>query len=74
MPSPPTRLATMQLVSAGATLVCNVINQALELEHEALRALKELRKEVGSLKSNTMVYKPLLSAMEKHIDLHESSF
>jgi len=76
MPSPPTLLATMQLVSAGATLVCNVINKALELEleleHEALRALKELRKEVESLKSNTMVYKPLLSAMEKDIDLHES--
>jgi len=78
MPSPPTLLATMQLVSVGATLVCNVINEALqlelELEHETLRALKELRKEVESLKSNTMVYKPLLSAMEKDIDLHESSF
>jgi len=56
--------------------VCNVINKALELEleleHEALGALKELRKEVESLKSNTMVYKPLLSAMEKDIDLHGS--
>jgi len=55
--------------------VCNVINKTLELEleHEALRVLKELRKEVESLKSNTMVYKPLLSAMEKDVDLHESS-
>jgi len=42
--------------------VWNVINKTLELEleleHEALRALKELRKEVESLKSNAMVYKP----------------
>jgi len=57
--------------------VCNVINKSLELEleleHEALRVLKELRKEVESLKSNTMVYKPILSAMEKDIDPHESS-
>lgn len=68
-------LAILQSVDAAATLVCNEIDKALELEleHEARRVLKELRKGVESLGLNTMVYKILLSAMEKDADLDDSS-
>ena len=55
--------------------MCNEIDKALELEleHEARRVLTELRKGVESLGLNTIVYKILLSAMEKDADLNDSS-
>ena len=68
-------LAILRSVDAAATLVCNEIDKALELEleHEARRVLTELRKGVESLGLNTIVYKILLSAMEKDADLNDSS-
>ena len=64
-------LAILDFVDAAAIAVCGVIDKALELEleHEARQALKELRKGVESLKSDTMVYKVLLNAMEDDTDL-----
>ena len=66
MADPATILAILPFVGTAATLVCYDIDRAfeLELEHEARRALRELRKGVESLKSDTMTYKVLLSSME----------
>ena len=53
--------------------VCEAVGKAIELEHEEKQALKELRKGVESLKSDTLVYKVLLNAMESVTDLEGRS-
>ena len=75
IPNPAAILVLLRLVDAEVTSVCNEIDKALdlELEHAVGRALKKLRKGVESLKSDTMVYKVLLSAVEKDTDLKKSS-
>ena len=55
-------LAIIQRIDAAAALVCNVIDKALELEHER-PALKDLRKGVKRLKSGAVAFNVLLSAM-----------
>ncbi len=61
-------LSILQFVGASALAVCEVIDKAIDLEHEERRALKGLRKRVVSLKSDTLVYKVLLNAMENDAD------
>ena len=60
---------TLQFVGAASLAVCKAIDVAIELEHEERQALKELRKGVESLKSDTTAYKVLLNAMENDTDL-----
>ena len=51
--------------------VCEVIDKAIELEHEErhVLALKVLRKGVDNLQSDSLVYKILMNAMENDTDL-----
>ena len=49
--------------------VCEVVDKAIELEHEERHALKDLRKGVDSIKSDTLVYKVLMKAMDNDADL-----
>ena len=49
-------------------LVCSIFDKAIELEHEERHALKDLRKGVYSLKSDTLTYKVLLNAMKNDTD------
>ena len=46
----------LQFVGAASLAVCKAIDMAAELEHEERQALKELRKGVESLKSDTVVF------------------
>ena len=69
MADPSTILVILKAVGTAALALCQVIDKATELEHEARHALKELRKGVDSLKSDTLVYKVLLNAMENDTDL-----
>jgi len=73
MADPGTILAILQFVGAAAMLVCEAIDKVIELEHEERQALKDLRKGVENLKSDTMVYKILLNAMETDTDLNGRS-
>ena len=70
MADPANILAILHLVGTASLALCKVIDKAVELEHEERHALKELRKGVDSLKSDTLVYKVLLSAMDN--DTHRS--
>jgi len=53
--------------------VCDEIDKVFNLDLEVRQPLKALHKGVESLKSDTTLYKVLLSAMEKVTDLDESS-
>ena len=64
MADPATILAILRFVGGAAFAVCEAIDKAIELEYEERQALKELRWGVESLRSDIMVYKVLLSAME----------
>ena len=66
-------LAILQFIGTAATAVCDEFDKAFNLDLEVGHALKGLRKGVESLKSDTMVYKALLSAMEIGAYLDESS-
>jgi len=66
-------LAILRITGIAATAVCDEIDKAFNLDHEVRLALQALRKGVESLKSDTTVYKVLLSAMEKVTNLDESS-
>ena len=68
MADPSTILAILQFVGTAAMAVCHKIDKAIELEYEERHALKELRKEVDSLKSDTSVYRVLLNAMDNDTD------
>ena len=59
----------LQSVGAASLAVCKAIDMATELEHEERQVLKELRKGVESLKSDTTVFKDLLNAMENDPNL-----
>ena len=60
----PTAILTiLRSVDTAATLVCNEIDNALEPEHEERQAPKDLRKWLGNLKSDIMLYEILLSPM-----------
>ena len=49
--------------------VCEAVDKVIELKHEEQRAMKEFRKGVDSLKSDTLAYKVLMNAMENDTDL-----
>ena len=53
----------IRLIDAAATLVCNEIDKALELEHEARPALKDLRKEIENLKAGIMAFEVLMNTI-----------
>ena len=57
-------LAIIQPIDAAATLVCNEIDEALELEHEARTILKDLRKETENIKSGLMTVEFFLIAIK----------
>jgi len=74
MADPSTILAILQFIGAAAMAVCQAVDKAIELaEHEEKQALKELRKGVESLKSDTLVYNVLLNAIETDADLDTRS-
>ena len=68
-PGPEMILSILQLVGTASMAVCEAVDRSIELEHEGRHALKDLRKGVDSLKSDTLVYKVLLNAMENDTDL-----
>ena len=72
-PDPATILAILQFVGAATMLVCEAIDKAIELDHEERQALKDLRKGVENLKSDTMVYKILVNAIETDTGLNGRS-
>jgi len=73
MADPSTILAILQFVGTATMAVCEAVGKETELEHEERQALKELREGVESLKSDTLVYKDLLNAMESDTDLDKRS-
>jgi hypothetical protein len=73
MSDPATILGILQFVGAAAMRVCQVIDKALEVEREERQALKNLRRRVKRLKSDTIVYKLLLNSMENDTDLNGRS-
>jgi hypothetical protein len=73
MSDPATVLGILQFVGAAAMGVCQAIDKALEVEREEQQALKNLRKGVEGLKSDTIVYKLLLNSMENDTDLNDRS-
>ena len=64
MLDPKTILDIVLGVSGAAKTVCDAIDKAQESERDAQHTLKELRQGVESLKSDTMVYKVLITAMQ----------
>ena len=72
MADPSMILSKLQFVGVAAKAVCEavgkVIDEVIKHEHEERHALTELRKGVDELKSDTLVYKVLLSAMENDTD------
>ena len=68
-PDPETILAILQFVGTASTAVCEAVDKAVELELEERQALKDLRKAVESLKSDTLVYKVLLNTIKDDTDL-----
>ena len=64
MPDPSAILGTLQFVGVAAKAVCEAVDVAIEFEQEEQHILKDLRKGVDSLKSDILVYKVLLNAME----------
>ena len=66
-------LIILQFVGTAAMAVCQAVDKAIELESEERQALKELRKGAESLKSDTLVYKVLLNAIESDTDLEGRS-
>ena len=53
--------------------MCDKIDQAIGLEHEERHVLKELRKAVDSLRSDSMVYRLLLNTMKNDTYLSDGS-
>ena len=63
MADPSTILAILQFVDTAAMAVCLAVDKAIEFEHKDQHALKELRKALDNLTSETLVYKGHLNAM-----------
>ena len=73
MAHPSTILAILQFVGTAAVAVCQVVDKEVELEHEERQALKALREGVERLKSDILVSKVLLNAMESDANLEGCS-
>ena len=67
-PGPEMILSILKFVRASAYAMCEVIDKAIELEHVERHALKELRKGIASLDSDTLAYEDLMKSMENDID------
>ena len=64
MLDPGTILALVQGVGAIAKMACDAIDKVKELDIVEKNALQDLRQAIDGLKSDTMVYKVLITAME----------
>ena len=73
MADPSTILAILQLVGAAAMAVREAVDEVTEPEDKERYALRELRRRVDSLKSDTLVYKVLINSMENDTDLNGRS-
>ena len=74
MANPSTILAHLQFVSAAAMAACDKIDNTPESRNGLQRqSLKELRKAIDSLRTDTLVYKVPLNAMENDTDLSRHS-
>ena len=56
-------LALVQGVGAAAKMACDAIDKVKVLDQELKIALQDLRQGIDGLKSDTMVYKVLITAM-----------
>jgi len=65
MLDPGTILSLVQYVGSAAKRVCDAIDKAQELDQVVKSALLDLRQGIDSLKSDTMVYKVLITAMQE---------
>ena len=57
-------LALVQGVAAAAKMACDAIDKVKAPDHEVKNAMDDLRRGIDGLKSDTMVYKVLIAAME----------
>jgi len=73
MADPSTILAILQFVDTAAMAVCQTVDKTIELKQEERQALKALRGGVEGIKSDTLVYKVLLNAMESDTGLDKRS-
>ena len=64
MADPSTILSILQFVGVAAKAVCKAVDMAIQHGYKPKYALEDLRKGVNSLRSDTLVYKVLLNAME----------
>jgi len=64
MPDPQTALCRVQGVGEAAKTVCHAIDRAQGFGHEEQRCLANLRQGVGSIKSDMIVYKVLITSMK----------
>ena len=64
MLDPETILDLVQGVGAAAKMACDAIDNAKGLDLEVKNALQDLRRGIDGFKSDTMVYKVLITAMQ----------
>ena len=64
MLDPGTILNLVQCVGLAAKRVCDTIDKAQELDHGVKNVLQDLRRGIESLRSDTVVYKVLITAMQ----------
>ena len=68
MLDPGTILSLVQSVGLAAKRACDAIDKVQGLDHGVKCALQDLRKGIESLKSDTMVYKVLITAMQNDVN------
>ena len=66
--TPETTLGLVKSVDSAAKKACDAIDEAQGLHHEVKYALQDLRQGIQSLKSDTMMYKLLITAMKNDIN------
>ena len=64
MLDPETILDLVQGVGAAAKMACDAIDKVKGLDLEVKNALQDLRRGIDGFKSDTMVYKVLITAMQ----------
>ena len=64
MLDPGTILGLVQGVGVAAKMACDAIDKVEALDKEVKYALQDLRQGIDGLKSDTMVYKVLITAMQ----------
>ena len=64
MLDPQTILGLVQGVGGAAKVLCDSIDRSQGFEHEEALALQNLRQGVETIKSDTIVYKVLITAMK----------